>query len=179
MPFAPSSRPVVQERAHHGEPRFAHGNGFVLARVLVIADVEKLVAHILVLAAACRPSGSRSRVVRASKMVRGASGVTVPGTPLKVVQARVGFGEDRLHRAEAELMPHIGSKKLQRARTQVIRQAVVGIDLGQRRGGRCSAQRHAHIGRARFFVEHQLLGVRALERRSAGWRSGRGGGLPR
>ena len=79
------------------------------------------------------------------------------------VVACISLRKDRLQGAKAELMPKTGGEKLHRARPLVLRQAIVGINLGQGGRGRGSAQRHAQIGSSECFFKHQLFRVGTLE----------------
>ena len=101
----------IQERSHHSQPCFSHWDSLVLFGVLGVAHIQKLVAHVLIFARACEClSGSRSSVVRASKIVRGASGTTIPGTPLKAAKRASAFEKTACTVPKAELVPCAGSR---------------------------------------------------------------------
>ena len=135
-------------------------------------------AHILVLAARVQ---AQRQLVQENEAVEDGARALHRGVPSgigirvygivrrrKLVQhPRIGFGEDRLHASVAvELMAHIGGQEFELARSQVKGSAVVGIDFTRGFCGRCPGHRYAHIGCRDSFLQHQLLGVRALERRS-------------
>jgi len=115
---------AIEKRAHHGKACFAHRDSLVLVRVIGIANVEQLVAHILVLAAHMQAHG---------QPVQRCKGVE-DGTRRLRWEDRYRRRAHRpwkhgLQGSKAELAAHARSQKLKRSRSFVFARPLSGSIL--------------------------------------------------
>jgi hypothetical protein len=85
-----------------------------------VSNVEKLVAHILVLSTRMQ---TKRQMVHRGQRIKNRSrrfGDNGSNNAVEARQSRIGFGENALKHAEAELMPHIGGQEFDGARAQVL-----------------------------------------------------------